>query len=283
MKHMNNRQTDKQSITINQRKDFNSMTRIFAGTILTLGMVTSTVTTTITAFAASHMRPSSVSVSGAAPQTSSHSIAGLLHAVNGFGYAATHGPDSAINSYATQALLAQAHSGHLVNLLGPAQNPPPRYTFTLDAFNDSSATVTMRFRYNPSTTLTDRMTWVVTQTGWKISNIQYIPDTTGVRILLFAATDSFSWAVVHGTDARINSFATPDLLRRAPSRHLVNLFGLMNTPQHVVVQNVRLRGHTASGEVVFIFNPREHVTRTSVWTYTRAGWKLAAIGKYGRG
>jgi hypothetical protein len=141
----------------------------------------------------------------------------------------------------------------------------------------------MRFPYNASTTLIDRMTWVATAGGWKIASIQYVPDATGLRALLFEASNGLGRAVVSGTDAQINHFATGDLLRRAPAGHLVNLFGLQNRPQSVSIQNVRLTGHSATASLVFRFGSQTQFSRPSDWVYTDAGWRLAGVGIYGRG
>lgn len=283
MKHIERPQTSYQTITPITRQGTHKLSRILTGSLLTLTLASTTVVTSGGTLAASRAADSAAMASHRTSRTSTNSKLTLIRTINGFGYAAIHGPDAAINSYATPALLAKAPSRHLINLFGPAQNPPPRYTFTIDSFNGSTATVTVRFLYGPSITLTDRMTWVATAAGWKIADITYIPDAFGLRALLYQTCYTFGLAIVHGTDAKINSFATRDLLKRAPSGHLVNLFGLINTPQQVAVQNIHVSGHTASANVVFIFNPREHVVRASEWQYTSAGWKLSAIGGYGRG
>lgn len=265
------------------RKETTIMSRTIAGSILALGLAASTVTGSGATFAASQSatRPAAAQLSAA--QARAHTQSALMRAVNSFGYAVTHGPDATINSYATPALLTKAPARHLINLLGPAQNPPQRYTFTIDTFRGTAATVTMRFPYNPSTTLTDRMTWVATATGWKVVSIQYLPDATGLRLLLYESSNGFSRAVVSGTDAQINGFATRDLLNRAPAGHLVNLFGLQNRPQSVSIQNVRLTGQSATATLVFRFGSQTQISRPSTWVYTDSGWRLAGVGIYGRG
>jgi hypothetical protein len=105
----------------------------------------------------------------------------------------------------------------------------------------------------------------------------------GRYALLIQTANRFSLAVMRGSDAEINRFATPDLLRRAPAGHLVNLFGIGNVPHDVFIRAIQLNGASASATLVFSFGSAVQANRASTWQYTADGWKLAGIGQYGKG
>lgn len=93
-------------------------------------------------------------------------------AASGLGYAVTRGDDTAINHYATPALLKSAPAGYLINLLG-MQNIPGNFRYTVDSVQGANATVTMEWIFGNSPVI-DRLDWVQTNAGWRIANVSVL-------------------------------------------------------------------------------------------------------------
>ena len=92
-----------------------------------------------------------------------------------FAHAVIHGPNAAINSYATPRLLGKAPAGHLTNLLH-LQNIPSDATVRTNSVSRTQVTVTVRWFFgskNPVQVI-DRLHWIKTTSGWKIDGIDYV-------------------------------------------------------------------------------------------------------------
>jgi hypothetical protein len=250
------------------------MFRRLATPILALGLATSVLAGTGTALAASHP--------AAAAKATDRTQAGLISSIKGFGYALIGGPDARINRYATPALLAKAPGGHLVNLLGPAQNPPASFTFRVTAYTGTTGAATMELKRG-SAPLLERTTWVYTPAGWKLSNLQYA-GTVATRESLQIANYSFMRELQQG-GRNLNDYATPQLLRQAPGGQLINYYGFQNPFSRSSVSINWLSGSTGQVTQRFAFGPQNINVQVRVvtWTHADGFWRISGVAGAGRG
>jgi hypothetical protein len=248
-----------------------TMFRHFTAPLLALGIATSAVAGTASALAASHP--------AATVKATDRSQAGLIRTISGFGYALIGGPDAKINSYATTTLLAKAPSGHLINLLGPAQNPPASFTFRVTAYTGYTGAATMELKRG-SYALIERTGWTYTGGTWKLSSLQYA-GTTATREALMTANYAFMHDLQQGRN--VNAYATPDFLRHAPGGQLINFYGFQNPFRSSSVSVNWLSGGTAQVTQRFDFGAQTVLVRIVTWSYTDSGWKITGVAGPGRG
>jgi hypothetical protein len=247
-----------------------TMFRRLTTPILALGIATSLIAGTAPALAASHHR--------IAPETE-RSQAGLMSSIKGFGYALIQGPDARINRYATPALLAKAPAGHLINLLGPAQNPPASFTFRVTAYTGYTGTATMELKRG-APALIERTQWVYTAAGWKLSALQYA-GTTATRESLLTSNYAFLRDLQQGRN--VNGYATPELLRHARTGQLMDFYGFQNPFRGSSVSVNWMSGGTAQVTQRFDFGALNRPVRIVTWSYTATGWKISGVAAPGRG
>lgn len=104
---------------------------------------------------------------------------------------------------------------------------------------------------------------------------QHRAHQTG-RALMQTVTN-FGYAVIKGPDARINGYATPDLLAKAPAHRLISLIGPAQyspTAFHFTID--AYTGSRASVTVTWKSGALGLVNSTS-WVYTAQGYKLSAM------
>lgn len=222
------------------------------------------------------------SVSAASPSSPPPS---LMNANNAFAYYVFHGEGGALNQMATAQLRAQAPSHQLVNLLH-LQNLPSSWGGRVYNATQQRGTSDMVFKFGHTTTITDRLQYIKVGGTWKVSKITYLRTWINPNPIsaLVQANDGLATAMIHGPDAVINSYATPQLLAKAPARHLVNLLsgGMQNPPGNYGFRvesrggpSVAVRGRA---KVMMDFDNGSVTVRNRLfWTKTAADWKLSNV------
>src|SRR5689334_4893355 len=86
--------------------------------------------------------------------------------------AATH-PRAQSGSVATPALLSHTPARHVINLMGPAQNPPQAFRFQVASNAGNRASISITWKWGANGNLTNT-TWVLTSAGWMLDAMHYV-------------------------------------------------------------------------------------------------------------
>lgn len=255
-------------------KESSSMKRSILASALALGIALTALGPITTTSAAS---------APAGSHRAANTLVRLARTIDGFGYAVINGPDRAINGYATAALLRRAPGGHLVNLIGPMQNPPSGYHYRISAYNSANAAVIMTWTWGQSTGLNDRLILLNTSAGWKVNTIQVLGRFVDRHAGLIAANNLFAQRLKYSSSFALNDFASRGLLDRAPNHMVAAYFPMQNPPRSVSYHIDRFTSSTANVTMTLDWGSAVRQYKLLTWAFTASGWQLASVANANSG